>query len=409
MENTNKRSLVILSIGQSVCSCVANIIHQCIPPIVKAAYNASIAWYVMSLAHFITVITAPVGARVSHHIGIINTMRVYCWLFSAWAIVWLFAKDPTRALIPMILFIYTWHGFKMMEAYVTHTSTKKDGGQSFWRFQSIAGVWILWATLIYPTIRWDIFPIVPIMTIWAMLCLFIITFFIKQDTWVIDNEETPKKVGHQYLKNAFIVPIQKWFHFTKVNHRYPIFYLWYAFFRWFVYTSLLFLIPLHLMDVKSGGFIEWLPLGIYELLVIVFGWVIWVLADKIDWRAFNIIWWWLIICGFIGMIFWNDTWWLIILWFVTWMWRNIMYSASTHVLAKHNIDRKEDPDFTAFQRSLLKVWSVSAPLILWPIYQWWWFTAWITTLSILMCFVWVTMIIRTWKLPKFEEWKVKVV
>lgn len=296
-----------------------------------------------------------------------------------------------------------------MEAYVTHTSTKKDGGQSFWRFQSIAGVWILWATLIYPVIRWDIFPIVPIITLWAMLCLFVITFFIKQDTWVIDTEEKPKKVGHQYLKNAFIVPIQKWFHFIKTNHRYPIFYLWYAFFRWFVYTSLLFLIPLHLMDVKSGGFIEWLPLGIYELVVILFGWAIWILADKIDWRAFNMIWWSLIICWFIGMIFWNDTRWLIILWFVTWMWRNIMYSASTHVLAKHNIDRKEDPDFTAFQRSLLKVWSVSAPLILWPIYQWWWFTAWITTLSILMCFVWVTMIIRTWKLPKFEEWKVKVV
>jgi MFS family permease len=404
MDAQAKKQLIILSIGQSVCSCVANVIHLCIPPIVKAAANASIAWYVMSASHFITVITAPLGAWVSHRIGIINTMRVYCWLFTLGALIWLAAKEPLRTLIPMILFIYTGHGFKMMESYVTHTSTKSDGGQSFWWFQSIAGVGILWATLLYPVIRTDIYPLVPLLTIWAMLILFIITFFIKQDTGVIDKT-APKKIGHQYLKNAFILPIQKGIHFIKTNHWYPIFYLWYAFFRWFVYTSLLFLIPLHLMDVKSGWFIEWLPLGIYELIVILFWWLIGILADKIDRRAFNILWWSLIIAGFIGMIFWNDTRWLITLGFVAWMGRNIMYSASTHVLAKHNIDRKEDPDFTAFQRSLLKVWSVIAPLILWPIYQRWWFTAWITTLSVLMCIVGVTMIARTIKLPKFSNRK----
>jgi hypothetical protein len=43
MNAKTKHELIILSMGQSLCSCVANIIHQCIPPIVKAAYNASIA------------------------------------------------------------------------------------------------------------------------------------------------------------------------------------------------------------------------------------------------------------------------------------------------------------------------------------------------------------------------------
>jgi len=372
---------------------------------VKAAYNAAIAWYVMSIAHFITVITAPLGAQVSHHIGIINTMRVYCVLFSGWAIIRLIAREPMRSLIPMILIIYTGHGFKMMEAYVTHTSSKNNGGWSFGLFQAIAGVWILWATLLYPIMKDAIFPSVPLMTLGSMIILFLITFFVKADIWVIDPQIPPMKRWWMYCKEALIQPIQKGFHFIKKNRRYPIFYLWYAVFRGFLYTALLFLIPLHLMEVKNWSFVEWLPLGIYELLVIVFGWVIWVLADKINRRTFNTIWWWLIIAWCIGMIWWNDTLWLIVLWCVAWMGRNIMYSASTHVLAKHNIDRREDPDFTAFQRSLLKIGSVGAPLILGPIYQWWWFTAWITTLSILMSVVWVTMILRTWKLPKFEEWK----
>lgn len=80
--NQTTRNITILSIGQSLCSCVANIIHQCIPPIAKAAFNASIAGYIMSLCHSVTVLTAPIAAYVTHRIGIINTMRVYCLWFT---------------------------------------------------------------------------------------------------------------------------------------------------------------------------------------------------------------------------------------------------------------------------------------------------------------------------------------
>lgn len=399
-----KRSLTILSLGQSACSFVANVIHQCIPPMVKTYFNASIAGYVMSFCHLITVLTAPLASRVAHRIGIINTMRVYCGLFTVGALIWLSAETPVWSLLPMVIFIYSGHGFKMMEAYVTHTSSKQDWGKSFGIFQAIAWVGILWATVLYPQIKDIVYPLVPLMTIAAMACLFVITFFIPHDTGVIDPTET-KRMGHQYLKNAFIKPLQKGLHFIKTNHWYPIFYLGYAFFRWFVYTALLFLIPLHLMEVKSGSFIDGLPIGIYELMVIVFWWICGYRADSIDRRKLNILWRAMIIIWFIGMIFWNDTMGLIVLWFITGMWRNIMYAASTHTLEAHNIDRKEDTDYTAFERSVLKVGSVVAPLILWPVYQWWWFTAGITTLSVIMCIVGITMIAWTYKLPKFSTRK----
>jgi hypothetical protein len=41
-----------------------------------------------------------------------------------------------------------------------------------------------------------------------------------------------------------------------------------------------------------------------------------------------------------------------------------MYAASTHILEEKDIDHKEDTDFTALERSILKIGSVIAPLIL---------------------------------------------
>jgi hypothetical protein len=42
----------------------------------------------------------------------------------------------------MCLAIYTGHGFKMLEAYVTHVSEKNNGGKNFGMFQAIAGIGI---------------------------------------------------------------------------------------------------------------------------------------------------------------------------------------------------------------------------------------------------------------------------
>ncbi len=78
----------------------------------------------------------------------------------------------------------------------------------------------------------------------------------------------------------------------------------------------------------------------------------------------------MITIGFLGMIWRNNTMGLIILGFIAGMGRNIMYSASTHVLEEKDIDHKEDTDFTALERSVLKIGSVIAPLILGPVYQW---------------------------------------
>jgi hypothetical protein len=279
-------------------------------------------------------------------------------------------------------------------------SAKNDGWKSFWWFQSIAWIWIFWATFLYPYLKHIVFPTVPLITIVAMVLLLFITHFVKHDKWVIeDYKASTKKVWHMYLYDAFIMPLVRWWNFIKVNRGYPLFYVWYAFFRWFVYTALLFLIPLYLIDVKNWGFLAWLPLGIYELVVIFFGWIVWVFADKINRRYYTISGRLLIIIAFVCMIFWNDMLSLVIFWFIAWMWRNIMYSASTHILEKHNIDRKEDPDFTAFQRTILKVWSVLAPLMLGPLFHWWWFHVSLALLSYVVVLMWIIMIWLTFKIP----------
>jgi predicted MFS family arabinose efflux permease len=401
MNTRKKHHLMLLSVWQSTCSFVANVIHQCIPPIVKTHFNASIAWYVMSFCHVVTTLTAPLAARVAHRIGIINTMRVYCCLFIMWALLWLLVQNPVWTLLPIVILIYSGHWFKMMEAYVTHNTQKHDWGKAFGIFQAIAWIGIFSATIVYPVIKNEIFPLVPLMTIAAMLFLFIITFFVEPDTWVVEPTSTPKDHFLHLLQESFLSPFRRWISFIFALQWFPIFYIGYAFFRWFVYTALLFIIPLLLMDVKSGSLIDWLPIGIYELMVILFGWWCGHLADKIYWKKFNILWRWLIIVGFIGMIFWHNTLWLIILGFLTWMWRNIMYSASTHVLERHNKDRKDDTDFNALERSVLKIWSVVAPLILWPVYQRWWFNYSIIVLSVIICIVGITMIAWTIRLPKF--------
>lgn len=138
------------------------------------------------------------------------------------------------------------------------------------------------------------------------------------------------------------------------------------------------------MDVKSGNFIDGLPIGIYELLVIFFGGICGYFADKLDWKKYNILGWTLIVIGFLCMIWWNDTTGLIVLGFVAGMGRNIMYSASTHILEAKDIDHKEDTDFTALERSVLKLGSVIAPLILGPVYQYGGFQLGIIVLSVLM-------------------------
>jgi predicted MFS family arabinose efflux permease len=285
----------------------------------------------------------------------------------------------------------------MLEAYVTHTSDKNSGGKNFGIFQAIAGVGIFWATMIYPMIKSVVYPIVPLATIGAMAVLFLCTFFVTPDT--LHHQEHPKKSINQ-IYAALFETLKKWWHFVKVNQYYPVFYMSYAFFRWFVYTALLFLIPLHLMNVKSGNVIDGLPIGIYELLVIFFGWICGYFADKVDRRTYNILGWGLIVLGFLGMIRWHDTTGLVILGFIAGMGRNIMYAASTHILEEKDIDHKEDTDFTALERSILKVGSVIAPLILGPVYQYGGFQMGIIVLSILMAGVGGIMIYHTRRFSK---------
>jgi MFS family permease len=280
----------------------------------------------------------------------------------------------------------------MLEAYVTHVSEKKSGGKNFGIFQAIAGVGIFWATIIYPVIKGMIYPLVPLLTIGAMAILFVLTYFVPKDSLHL-QEKPQQTVSGIYA--ALFLTLQKGRHFVKVNSYYPLFYIGYTFFRGFIYAALLFLIPLHLMSVKSGNFIDGLPIGIYELLVIFFWWICGYFADKVDWKRYNIIGWGLIVAGFLGMIWWHDTMGMIVLGAIAGMGRNVMYAASTHILAEKDIDHKEDADFTALERSVLKIGSVIAPLMLGPIYQWWGFQMGIIIVSSFMALIGIFMISMT--------------
>lgn len=381
------KALIWLAASESIASFTRNITYLYLPIWFTTLFSESVAGFAVWAWTACICLLLPLIGELANRYGALRIHKFSFLFFILSGLVRYFFPAYSRSAWSVLILIHIGYACIMFQCYILRTVPKGQGGLLFGLIESVIAVWWLLATLAFPYIESEWYPLIPFILIWWMWIAWIITSHIPEDKNASTDTTSLKK---------YFWFIKKWFHFVKTNDYYPLFDLSTRLFEWLFYGTVRFLFPLAFMS-QEWGFWEGMSLGIYEVLTIILWGICGYWADKYGWKKANSIGWVCIIIWMIGLSLNTTLTAAIGFGAIIALWNNLIFGAWAHILEETNTDHPEDWSYIAFRKLILNIWRIIAAPIAWYFYSTIWLQWTLSVITGLISCIGIIMIHKTIK------------